>query len=100
MSRTGLIDWWNVAFMSVPDEYERAYPTHARTIAVKFMDAMACLGRNLATAGALTRSFDLGAEHGRVGNRYGFAYGRKRPWWPNVIGFAVPCPGDGRGRGQ
>jgi len=71
---SGLVNWWNVAFMFVPDEYERQYPTHARAIAVRFMDSMACLGRNLAMAGALTASFDLGA-------RYGERFGDERGFW-------------------
>lgn len=84
VENAGYIDYWR---------YGASYDLVGHFVSKQF----ACLGRNLAIAGALTRSFNLGAECGRIGNRYGFTYGIKAPWWPNLSGRRAESP-EGPGR--
>lgn len=73
----------------------------SRCLTVRRVDygpALACLGRNLATAGALAWSYDLGWYRGAARNDTGATFdeyeaGLRATWLPNAAGR--PAPGTG-----
>ena len=86
-----MIDWYPVALSLLPDD---PWATAPRIIAHLSVARVQTLGRNLAIAGALCSSFNLGYDRGEaIGearSRIDLLEARADTWKPNIDGKVAP----------